>query len=66
MARTATALSGSRRYASDWKSSPDWLHRCWQAEWEGCDSAVRAYTRLGCIRKAVRAQNVTERQADDI
>lgn len=31
-----------------------WWRRTWQAEWDGCQRAVRAYTRNGCIVKAVR------------
>ena len=38
------------------RRSRDRWHRCWQAEWPDCQRAVRAYTRLGVIRKAVRAQ----------
>lgn len=30
-----------------------WL-RTWQAEWEGCERAVRAYTRRGLRSKTVR------------
>lgn len=30
-----------------------WL-RSWQAEWEGCQRAVRAYTRAGLVRRLWR------------
>lgn len=30
-------------------------HRTWQAEWEGCRCAPRAFTRRGVYRKAVAA-----------
>jgi hypothetical protein len=30
--------------------------RTWQAEWDGCERAVRAYTRHGALTKAVRRQ----------
>ena len=32
----------------------DRWRRCWQAEWDGCQRAVRGYTRLGTIRRAAR------------
>lgn len=33
----------------------DRWHRCWQAEWDGCERAVRAWTEVGVRRKAMRA-----------
>lgn len=37
-----------------WRKSTDRWHRTWQCEWEGCSRAVRAWTRQGVLRKAVR------------
>lgn len=31
-----------------------WWKRTWQAEWEGCDWAPRAYTRQGIERRSAR------------
>lgn len=31
-----------------------WWNRTWQAEWDGCDWAPRAYTRWGIERRATR------------
>lgn len=36
------------------KDRPDKLGRLWQAEWEGCQHAPRAWTEVGCWRKAKR------------
>lgn len=36
------------------RSSDRW-RRCWQAEWTGCQRAVRAWTKRGVTRRALRA-----------
>ena len=55
--RSMRALGGDspwRRY----RPSDRW-HRTWQAEWDDCSRAVRAWTRQGVIRKAARAIGVS-------
>lgn len=42
-------------HGSFYRSSSDKWHRNWQAEWTGCQRAVRAYTKRGVIRRALRA-----------
>lgn len=41
-----------------WGPSRDRWRRCWQAEWEGCRRAPRAWTRRGVLRKARRLQGL--------
>lgn len=46
--RTRSTLGEMYRRSSDrWR-------RCWQAEWDGCTYAVRAWTRRGVERRARR------------
>lgn len=52
-AHRTTKLLGNDPRWSRRRTSDRW-HRTWQAEWNGCQRAVRAYTRLGVIRKAAR------------
>lgn len=42
-------------HGSFYRSSSDKWHRNWQAEWTGCQRAVRAYTKRGVTRRALRA-----------
>lgn len=36
------------------RGSSDRWGRCWQAEWDGCQRAPRAWTRRGVLRKGER------------
>lgn len=44
----------ARAYGTSYRPSTDRWRRNWQAEWEGCRWAPRAWTKTGVIRKAKR------------
>lgn len=46
----------SFRYLIPKRVPRHWWQRTWQAEWDGCERAGRAYTRHGALTKAVKAQ----------
>ena len=41
-----------------------WWKRTWQAEWDGCQWAPRAFTEAGCYRKALRWSGWSARRTD--